>query len=114
MLALLVVLAGSALRGTNIIGHGFTDDRQAARESVMVNGANEIVLRARLTAMQFWVENSQERVETVFSRVIDLRNLKSEMAAFMTNDQRSAEINRLGSLIDDYELAFQQSVELQS
>lgn len=52
VLLLLAVLAAMSLRGTLTIGGDFTEYRQAARESLLVNEAKQDLLLARLGVMQ--------------------------------------------------------------
>ncbi|MFN3226655.1 MAG: methyl-accepting chemotaxis protein [Hyphomicrobiales bacterium] len=113
VLALLIVLGGMSLRGTNTIGHDFTDYRQAARESLLVNDAKQDLLSIRLAVMQYRITNNDRFVDRVRADVQHLREVKAELAEFMTDQAQVAQINGLSDLLEQYADAFEEIVGLQ-
>jgi len=114
VLALLVVLSVISLRGTNTIGHDFTDYRQAARESLLVNEATQNLLSVRLGVMQYRINNSQDFADQVRQGVAALGVLKNELADFMVDDTQAQQISNLSGLLDAYEVGFEQVVAAQT
>lgn len=114
VLALLVVLAAMALRGTNTIGGDFTEYRQAARESLLVNEANATLLNARLAVMQFRSANSEETVQRVQSEIDRLVELKQELAEFVIDPDKIETFTGLNALVLDYRTTFADVVDLQN
>lgn len=103
VLALLIVLSVMSLRGTNTIGHDFTDYRQAARESLLVNQATQDLLSVRLGVMQYRINNDEQFATQVRQSVADLGVLKNELADFMVDDAQAQRITSLSGLLDAYE-----------
>ncbi|MFN3170927.1 MAG: methyl-accepting chemotaxis protein [Hyphomicrobiales bacterium] len=114
VLALLIVLSVMSLRGTNTIGHDFTDYRQAARESLLVNDAKQELLSLRMGVFQYRINNSDEAANRVRQSVQNLIDLKDEMAAFMVNDAQIAQIGGMSDLLDGYGAGFEDVYALQS
>lgn len=114
VLALLIVLAGLALRGTSIIGHDFTDYRQAARESLLVNEANATLLQARLAVMQYRAANSDEKAQGVRDQLTTLAQLKDELIAFVQDPQQVEIIGGLSDTALAYGNTFADIVDLQN
>lgn len=114
VLALLIVLSVISLRGTNTIGHDFTDYRQAARESLLVNEATQTLLSVRLGVMQYRINNSQDFADQVRQGVAALGVLKNELADFMVDDTQAQQISNLSGLLDAYEVGFEQVVAAQT
>lgn len=114
VLALLIVLSVISLRGTNTIGHDFTDYRQAARESLLVNEATQNLLSVRLGVMQYRINNSQDFADQVRQGVAALGVLKNELADFMVDDTQAQQITNLSGLLDAYEVGFEQVVAAQT
>jgi methyl-accepting chemotaxis protein len=114
VLALLIVLSVMSLRGTNTIGHDFTDYRQAARESLLVNDAKQELLSLRMGVFQYRINNSDEAANRVRQSVQNLIDLKDEMAAFMVNDAQIAQITGMSDLLDGYGAGFEDVYALQS
>lgn len=114
VLALLIVLSVMSLRGTNTIGHDFTDYRQAARESLLVNDAKQELLSLRMGVFQYRINNSDEAANRVRQSVQNLIDLKDEMAAFMVNDAQIAQIAGMSDLLDGYGAGFEDVYALQS
>lgn len=113
VLALLIVLSLVSLRGTNTIGHDFTDYRQAARESLLVNEAAQNLLSIRLGVMQYRINNSPEFADQVHQGVAALGVLKNELADFMVDDTQAQRIVNLSGLLNAYEAGFDQVVAAQ-
>jgi len=114
VLALLIVLSAMSLRGTNTIGHDFTDYRQAARESLLVNEAKQDLLTVRLGVMQYRITNDEQFATQVRQGVADLGVLKNELADFMVDDTQAQQIIGLAGLLDSYGLAFDEVVAIQA
>ncbi len=114
VLALLVVLSVMSLRGTNTIGHDFTDYRQAARESLLVNEATQTLLSVRLGVMQYRINNDEVFANQVRDSVSDLGRLKDELADFMVDEAQVQQITDLSRLLDVYEAGFEQVVAAQT
>ncbi len=114
VLLLLAFLAGVSLRGTNTIGGDFTDYRQAARESLLVNEAKQDLLLARLGVMQYRITNDDVFAQRVVDSVSELRSLNDEIAAFMLDEQQAAQIIGLEAYLDDYKAGFADVVEIQA
>lgn len=114
VLALLIILSVISLRGTNTIGHDFTDYRQAARESLLVNEATQTLLSVRLGVMQYRINNSQDFADQVRQGVAALGVLKNELADFMVDDTQAQQISNLSGLLDAYEVGFEQVVAAQT
>lgn len=114
VLALLIVLSVMSLRGTNTIGHDFTDYRQAARESLLVNEATQDLLSVRLGVMQYRINNDEQFATQVRQSVADLGVLKNELVDFMVDDAQAQQITSLSGLLDAYEAGFEQVVAAQT
>lgn len=114
VLALLIVLSVISLRGTSTIGHDFTDYRQAARESLLVNEATQDLLSVRLGVMQYRVNNSQEFADQVREGIAALGVLKNELAEFMVDETQAQQITNLSGLLDSYGTGFEQVVVAQT
>lgn len=113
VLIFLLALAATSLRGTNTISNDFTEYRQTARESLLINAANEALLRARLGVMQYRIDNSQERVDVVLTALDDLYTIKDDFRALDEDSARTAQFSELNALVDSYQTAFTQVVGLQ-
>lgn len=111
VLVLLIALSGMALRGNHVVGHDFSEYRQAARESLMVNEANTGLMQARLSVMQFRITHDARYATEVLEAIDALRLLKSDMASFIEDPDRRETINQLVAEIGSYETAFDQMVE---
>ena len=114
VLALLMVLAAMSLRGTSIIGHDFTDYRQAARESLLVNDAAQTMLEARLRVMQYRITNDDEFAQRVASGIDHMLELKAEIADFMADEALTQEVAGLTDIVGQYQSTFDEVVELQT
>ncbi|MEM1378360.1 MAG: methyl-accepting chemotaxis protein [Pseudomonadota bacterium] len=114
VLLLLGVLAGMALRGTGAIGATFTEYRQAARESLLVNDAKQDLLTARLGVMQYRITNDDLYAQRVESSVVELRALNEELAAFMIDEALVDQITSLEEPLVDYQSSFAEVVEIQT
>lgn len=113
VLLLLALLATMSLRGTSIIGHDFTDYRQAARESLMVNDAKQGLLNARLAVMQYRSSNDPVFAERVETSVNELRALNVELSEFMVDAEQATQITDLEVYLVDYKLGFLEAVSIQ-
>lgn len=113
VLILLIILAGSALRGTNSIGGDFTSYRQTARESLLVSQANDVMLRARLAVMLYRIESTEERRATVLENLGELSALKSELEALVQDERRAGQIMQMRDMVMAYENAFLEMASLQ-
>jgi methyl-accepting chemotaxis protein len=114
VLALLIVLGGVSLRGTTTIGHDFTDYRQSARESLLVNDAKQELLSLRMGVFQYRINNSEEAANRVRQSVQNLIDLKDEMAAFMVDDAQIAQITGMSDLLDGYGAGFEEVYAIQT
>ncbi len=114
VLVLLMTLAAVSLRGTNTIGHDFTEYRQAARESLLVNDANATLLQARLAVMQYRVANSDETAQNVRDQITRLAELKDELIDFVTDPSKGERIEELRGYVDDYKTTFAAIVDIQN
>jgi methyl-accepting chemotaxis protein len=114
VLVLLMALAAVSLRGTNTIGHDFTEYRQAARESLLVNDANATLLQARLAVMQYRVANSEETAQGVRDQIIRLAELKDELIGFVQDPSKGERIEELRGYVDEYKATFAAVVDIQN
>ncbi len=114
VLALLIVLAAMSLRGTSTIGHDFTDYRQAARESLLVNDAAQTMLEARLRVMQYRISNEVEYAERVSGSIDHMLELKAEISEFIVDDALSEQVTELTAIVGQYQTTFAEVVELQT
>ncbi|MGD1888129.1 MAG: methyl-accepting chemotaxis protein [Cohaesibacteraceae bacterium] len=114
VLTLLIVLSVMSLRGTSTIGHDFTDYRQSARESLLVNEALQELLSVRLAVMQYRINNSDSYANRVRQHVSMLRSVKDELSGFVVDDAQVAQINEVSSLIDGYEAGFERVYAIQT
>lgn len=114
VILLLGLLAAVSLNGTNTIGHDFTDYRQAARESLLVNEAKQNLLLARLGVMQYRISNDETSAERVVTQVSDLQSLNDEIAALMLDEAQVSQIRGLEGFLDQYKASFADVVEIQT
>lgn len=114
VILLLGLLAVFSLNGTNTIGDDFTDYRQAARESLLVNEAKQDLLLARLGVMQYRISNDEIYAEQVAIQVDELLNLNNEIAALMLDQGQVSQIRGLEGFLDQYKAAFAEVVEIQT
>lgn len=114
VLALLVVLAAMSLRGTSTIGHDFTDYRQAARESLLVNDAAQSMLQTRLSVMQYRISNDEASAQQVANSVEHLLELKAVISEFIQDESLSEQMTGLTNLLTQYKAAFAEVTEIQT
>ncbi|MEM1284475.1 MAG: HAMP domain-containing methyl-accepting chemotaxis protein [Pseudomonadota bacterium] len=114
VLTLLIVLSALSLRGTWSIGGDFTDYRQSARESLLVNEAMQELLSVRLAVMQYRINNSDSYANRVRQHVSTLRSVKDELSGFVVDDAQVAQISEVSSLIDGYEAGFERVYSIQT
>ncbi len=114
VLLLLVALGAVSLRGTTIIGNDFTDYRQVARESLLVNDANAALLRARLGVVDFQVDSSEAAAQRVTQELNALTTLKAELTAFVQDPAKVSVVTELSDQAGVYQGVFDSVVALQN
>lgn len=114
VLLLMALLAMMSLRGTSNIGDVFTDYRQAARESLLVNDAKIDLITARLGVMQYRISNDEAAAERVANSVTELRALNDEISSFLVDQNLVAQITGLEGSLDDYKAGFAEVVDIQA
>jgi methyl-accepting chemotaxis protein len=114
VLLLLVALGAVSLRGTTIIGNDFTDYRQVARESLLVNDANAALLRARLGVVDFQVDSSEAAAQRVTQELDALTTLKAELTAFVQDPAKVGVVAELSEQTGIYQGVFDSVVALQN
>lgn len=114
VLLLMALLAMMSLRGTSNIGDVFTDYRQAARESLLVNDAKIDLITARLGVMQYRISNDEAAAERVANSVTELRALNDEISSFLVDQNLVAQITDLEGSLDDYKAGFAEVVDIQA
>ncbi|MEM8836550.1 MAG: methyl-accepting chemotaxis protein [Pseudomonadota bacterium] len=114
ILMLMAVLAVMSFRGTTILGETFTEYRQAARESLLLNEAKNDLLSARLGVMQYRITNDDVFAQRVADRMTNLLALNDEIAAFMLDQGKVSQITSQEGRLLDYKTGFADVVEIQN
>ncbi|MBV6656803.1 MAG: HAMP domain-containing protein [Devosiaceae bacterium] len=110
VLLLLAILAGMALRGTSVIGHDFTEYRQAAREALLFNQANGALLDARVGVSRFMIDHQMEQVTAVRDALDRLGGIKADAEQLLDDPSRIEQLDALRGEAARFRDAFEQVV----
>tara|TARA_R100000365_G_C2745882_1_gene74929 strand:- start:2870 stop:3568 length:699 start_codon:yes stop_codon:yes gene_type:complete len=115
MIALLAAIVMFAYFGVNAVSQTFTDYRVAARQTLAISGFVEQLSAARLADLDYRLETSAEKAQTLADRITNLQSNDPEvMAVFDGDAETEAAIAEFAGSAQAYQAAFVEMTELQS
>ena len=113
-----IVLLLGGIAAFSTIGLGrvdttFTDYRQAARQSLIVNDLTESVLDTRLNVFRYRIADSPEAAAKVEQDVDHIVELKEQAKLLFGEGETGTQLLNLSSRVETYRVAFNEMVALQ-
>ncbi|WP_332719142.1 methyl-accepting chemotaxis protein [Pelagibacterium mangrovi] len=115
MIALLAAIVAFAYFGVSAVSQTFSDYRAAARQTVAISGFVEQLSAARLADLDYRLETSAEKAQSLARAIASLQAQDAEtMALFTADPQTSAAIGEFAASAQAYQTAFEHMTQLQS
>ena len=115
MIALLAAIVAFAYFGVSAVSQTFSEYRTAARQTVAISGFVEQLSAARLADLDYRLETSAEKAQSLAQAITSLQTQDSEvMALFIADPETEAAIGQFAQSAQAYEAAFVTMTELQA
>eukprot|EP00873_Tetraselmis_striata_P032139 jgi/Tetstr1/452403/TSEL_039439.t1 len=115
MIALLAAIVVFSYFGVSAVSQTFTDYRTAARQTLAISGFVEQLSAARLADLDYRLETSAEKAQTLADRIANLQTHDPQVMALFEGDaETEAAIAEFASSAQAYEAAFVEMTETQS